>query len=200
MEKQKVSFFVIRESRRLAVDTQTDAAIAAGFDPERFINLDKVDVSDLIGLGETPAALRRGNRLGVYRYEFLVPIAKKGDRSARALLKKITFRLLELGVVVEEIETGRSCKDENGVLKIYADAVDRLAGARKHDSPGRPKVHDYSSEDLTLIEATWHRKELKNPKERAAAVRALLDDEGKPKYPRFKVATWYDLRGKGLVK
>lgn len=202
MNKQiPVSFFAIRKGRRLATKTQEQAATAAGYDPARFIDLDKMDIGGLIGLDGSPAALRRGNRLGVYRYEFLVPVGKgQGDRSARAMLKKITFRLLELGVIVEEIETGRSCKDENGVLKIYADAVDRLAGTRKHDSPGRPKEHDYSDADCTLIEATWHRKELKNPKEREAAVQALPGDDGKPKYPKFKVSTWYTLRGQGRVK
>jgi len=201
MDKQiPVSFFAIRE-RRLKAGTQQKAAIAAGYEPGRFINLDKVDIADLIGLDGSPAALRRGNRLGVYRYEFLVPVGKgKGDRSARAMLKKITFKLLELGVIVEEIETARSCKDENGVLKIYADAVDRLAGTRKHDSPGRPPKHNYSDADCQLIQAAWHGAEVKNPAGRTASVLALLDEQGDKRFPDFKQSTWYSLLGKGRVK
>lgn len=195
MNKQTpVKFFAIRKGRRLAVQKQADAAVAAGYDPDRFFDLDEEDITELIGLDGSPPMLRKGNVFGVYRYEFLVPVGKgKGDRSARALLKKITFRLLELGVVLEEIETGRSCKDENGVLKIYADAVDRLAGTRKHDSPGRPKEHEYSDDDLKLIQAIWANKDLTNPEQRAQAVR----DAG---FPKFKVSTWYTLRGQGRVK
>lgn len=202
MNKQNpVSFFAIRKGRRLATKTQEQAATAAGYDPGRFIDLDKMDIGGLIGLDGSPAALRRGNRLGVYRYEFLVPVGKgQGDRSARAMLKKITFRLLELGVIVEEIETGRSCKDENGVLKIYADAVDRLAGTRKHDSPGRPKEHNYSDADCQLIQAAWHGAEVKNPAGRTASVRALLNEDGKQRFPKFKQSTWYSLREHGRVK
>ncbi len=195
MDKQEpVSFFVTRKGRRLAVKTQQQAAIEAGYNPDGFIDLDDLCVEDLVGFGEMPPVLRRGSRLGVYRYEFLVPVRKgKGDRTARAMLKKITFRLLELGIVVEEIETGRSCKDENGVFKIYADAVDRLAGTRKHDSPGRPKEHDYSDDDLKLIRAIWQDKSLTNPDQRAQAIR----DAG---YPKFKVSTWYTLRREKRVK
>lgn len=196
-----MSFFAIRKGRRLKTSTQEQAAIAAGFDPGRFIDLDKMDVANLIGLNGSPPALRRGNRLGVYRYEFLVPVGKgKGDRSARALLKKITKRLLKLGVIVEEIETGRSCKDENGVFEIYADAVDRLAGTRKHDSPGRPPKHNYSDADCQLIQAAWHGAEVKNPAGRTASVLALLDEEGKPRFPKFNQSVWYTLRNAGRVK
>lgn len=196
-----MAFFAIRKGRRLAVKTQEQAAIAAGYDPDRFIDLDDIEISDLIGTKESPGILRRSNTLGIYRYEFLAPLGKgKGDKTPGRALKLITDRLLEIGIVLEEIETGRSCKDEHGVYKIFSDAVGRLAGVRKHDAPGRPKEHDYSDADCVLIEATWHRKELKNPKEREAAVQALPDEKGKPKFPKFKVSTWYTLRGQGRVK
>ncbi|WP_395175562.1 hypothetical protein [Roseibium alexandrii] len=197
MNKQiPMGFFAIRKGRRLAVKTQQQAAIAAGYDPDRFIDLDKVSREELLGSGDTTGILRRGDRLGIYRYEFIADVGSGQSRD----LKKITDRLMEIGVVVEELESGKSCKDPNGVYEIYSGAVIRLSGVRKHESPGRPKQHVYSDADCQLIEATWHRKELINPKQREAAIQALVDDDGKPKFPKFKVSTWYTLRGQGRVK
>lgn len=195
-KRNSVGFFAIRKGRRLAVKTQQQAAKAAGYDPDRFIDLADVSLDELLGSGDETGILRRGNTLGIYRYEFIAPVGSGQSRE----LKKITDRLMKIGVVVEELESGKSCKDPNGVYEIYSGAVVRLSGTRKHDSPGRPKEHVYSDADCQLIEATWHRKELTNPKQREAAIQALVDENGKPKFPKFKVSTWYTLRGQQRVK
>jgi hypothetical protein len=179
----KLKYFAIRKGRRLAVKTQQQAAIAAGYDPDRFIDLDSLEDGELLEF------LRPGNQLGIYRYEFIAPV---GSGQSRAL-KRITDRLMQIGVVVEELESGKSCKDPNGVYEIYSGAVVRLSGVRKHDSPGRPKVHEYSDDDLKLIEAIWHDARNTNPAMRAQAIR----DAG---FGRFKVSTWYTLKNAGRVK
>ncbi|WP_306147276.1 MULTISPECIES: hypothetical protein [unclassified Roseibium] len=190
MNKQiPMGFFAIRKGRRLAVKTQQQAAIAAGYDPDRFIDLDKVSREELLGSGDATGILRGGNRLGIYRYEFIADVGSGQSRE----LKKITDRLMEIGVVVEEIESGKSCKDPNGVYEIYSGAVVRLSGVRKHESPGRPKVHEYSDDDLKLIEAIWHDARNTNPAMRAQAIR----DAG---FGKFKQSTWYTLKNAGRVK
>lgn len=192
-DRIRVKHFATRKGRRLALKTQRDAAIAAGYDPDHFIDLDEVDMDELLsGAG----LLRRGCVFGIYRYEFM---ARAGSGQTRDL-KSITDRLLKLGVVVEELETGKSCKDENGVYEIYSGAVLRLSGVRRHKAPGRPVEHVYSDADCQLIQAAWHGAEDKNPKGRTASVLSLLGEDGKPRFPKFKQSTWYSLRNAGRVK
>lgn len=181
----------------MAVSTQHQCAKEHGYEPDKFLDLDGIELDELLGWGNHKPLLRRGNKIGICRYEFFAPV---GQGQPSRMLKKITDRLLELGVVVEELESGLSCKDEQGVYRIYSEALIRQSGGRRRENRGRPKVHDYSQADCQLIQAAWHGAEVKNPQGRAASVRALLDDNGKPRFPKFKPSTWYDLRGKGLVK
>jgi hypothetical protein len=65
---------------------------------------------------------------------------------------------------------------------------------------GRPKEHTYSDEDCQEIAEAWKNSPVKNTAGRAEAVRSLVDEDGKPRFPRFKVSTWYTLKNAGRVK
>lgn len=169
-----VKYFAIRKDRRVSVKTQEQAARAAGYDPDFFVRLDQDGVEALIGSDDPehpPAHLRRGHQLGIYRYDLIAPLRSKShDRTPRKVLKEATDRLLEIGVFLEEIDSGRTCKDENGVYLIYADAVDRLAGntgtSRKR---GRPKKAR-SDEDIAAAKAIWESNKYASNQEAVAAM------------------------------
>lgn len=191
------SYFAIRKGRRVAVSRQRKEAAENGFDPDRFLDLDEVSVDRLLGWDDQEPLLRRGNKVGVLRFEFFAPVSE-GQPSR--MLKRITDRMLELGVVVEELESGLSCKDEQGVYRIYSGALARLAPGRRHQNPGRPKEHHYTDADCQIIQAAWHGSPVKNPAGRTAAVNALTGEDGKPRFPKFKQSTWYTLKNAGRVK
>ncbi len=168
-----VKFAYMRRTARLSLKAQQDAAKAAGYDSDNWVveGDGGKSIRSLVGADGSgaPPILRKGYWLGVYRFELVAePRTKKGDRAPRKTLRDITDKLREIGVVVEEFESGRNCKTGDDMLDMYADAVDRLAGDKKQQAgPGRPKMHTYSDADCQLIAATWNRKELKNPQERA---------------------------------
>lgn len=203
--KSPSRYAYFRKGRRIALTTQREAAKAAGYDPVRWVNEDGEDetIHALVGTDQDgpPAMLRKGFWLGVYRLDLLAdPKRKKGDRAPRKSLREITDRVRKLGAFIEEFSTGRKSSDPDEWHEMYADAIDRLAGDKKQKAgPGRPKMHIYSRDDLQLIEATWHRKDLKNPKERAAAVAALRDGNGDIRFPKFNVSAWYGLKTAKLV-
>jgi hypothetical protein len=167
-------YFAIRMDRRVKVKTQEQAGRAKGYDPDFFVRLDKDGVEALIGPAGpdgAPPLLRRGYQLGIYRYDLIAPLrSEKYDRTPRKVLKEATDRLLEIGVFLEEIDSGRTCKDENGVYLIYADAVDRLAGntgtSRKR---GRPKKAR-SDEDIAAAKAIWESNKYVSNKEAVEAM------------------------------
>lgn len=196
----------IRPLKRLSAETQKDAAIREGYSPDRWIIEGRggMGIKDLIGTTEegAPPILRKGYWLGVYRYELVADRKrKKGDRAPRETLNEVTDALRKIGVVVQEFETGRNCKSGDDMLDMYKDAISALAGDKRQQAgPGRPKEHNYSDADCQLIQAAWHGSEVRNPAGRTASVRALLGEDGKPRFPKFKQSTWYSLREHGRVK
>jgi hypothetical protein len=198
-----IKYAYFRKRRRRALKAQQERAKLRGYDPDRWITegVGGTTIHTLVGDGEASAILRPGNWLGVDALEMLADRKRhKGDRAPRKVLREVTDKLRKIGVVVEEFETGRNSLDPDHWHEMYADAVDALAGDKRQKAgPGAPKKHVYSSDDLQLISATWNRKDLKNPKERATAVACLEDAEGNKRFPLFKVSTWYTLKREKLV-
>ncbi len=169
------NYFAIRVDRRVSLKTQEQAARAAGYNPDKFIRLDQEGLGLLTGYededGKMPSVLRRGFRLGVYRYDLIAPLRDgKHDRTPRKVLKEVTDILLETGITLEELSTGRTCKDDHGVYKIYADAVDRLAGntgtSRKRGRPAKAR----SDDDIRAAKAIWESNKYASNKEAVAAM------------------------------
>lgn len=168
-------YFAIRVDRRVSLQTQEQAGRAAGYDPDHFLRLDKLGVEILIGGagedGDLPSVLRRGYQLGVYRYDLIAPLRERpGDRTPHKVLTAVTDKLLEIGIFLEEVDTQRTCKDENGVYQIYRDARDRLAGnTGKSKKRGRPPKAR-SDADISAAKAIWESNKFASNKEAVAAM------------------------------
>lgn len=164
---------------------QIEAALAWGADPDRGIwEHGRHDIYQLI------KSLRKGDQVGVYTADlFAPPPNKRAGEKRKDVFRKVSEMMLEKGVRVHELKTGRTCGDRAALIGMMLDARDALAGHSGTKSPGRPKKREYKPEDYAKIAKIWADPLYTVNRQRVQAVQ----NNG---YPEFSLMDFYRMRDK----
>ena len=190
MNKKNAPFKTVfmRNDPACAISTQRSAAIEWGADPNYIFEYKRNSIT----LKNFLDSLRQGDWVGIYSFELFVPRGEKFTTRRGAELRKIADQLMDYGVVVHELKTGRSCKDRKEMIGMYDDALRRLAGDRNQKAgPGRPKKHSYSKRDYEIMNGIWRNKDYSNPYQRIDAIKSYQNDAGEKPYSHLSISTFY---------
>lgn len=177
MHKHKVAW--IAASKRAARSTQVEAAEQWGaitvWEPEHG------------GVWEFVGSLRPGDIVGVWTCDLLAPpLRKKKGETRKDTFRAVSKAIMEKGAEVQELKTGRTCKEPAHLVEMMLDARDVIAGASGTKAgPGRPKK-EYTDAEIKQIAGLWYHKKHRFNKNRLAAVQA--------EFPKFTMADFYNNR------
>ena len=143
----------VRNHPRIKAHSQENALIAAGYDPGKIY----VHGRGAETLDEAINSLRPGDTFGVYHLGLLgAKRESEDDPPPRTVLRDAIEALLTKGVTVEEVESGRTCKDRDDLVKMVMDAYAFTSNLkRKKAGQGRPRNKPLDPDEYRRLEAIW---------------------------------------------
>lgn len=172
---------LIRKDSAITLKVQKAAADEWG--AERFVYPER-DEHDLDDLDVRPTDI-----VGIYRLDLLAARGQKAKFKARKSILNYMLKIFSEEAFVEEISTGRTCKNKSDMIQMYDDACDVFIKGKTGKPSGRPVVVGYSQEQVDQIKRIWENTIPPN-ENRLKAVREL--------FPNFKLNHWYALRKNGF--
>jgi len=182
MNKVKVAW--VNPVHGCAEKTQTDALRAWGPDPDRgWFNANTSKIEELI------ECVQAGDEVGVYRADLLAPApATRSGETRSMVFDRTAVALVEKGVTIHELKTGRSTSTAHELTAMMLDARNTIAGrSGRSGGRGRPRK-EYGDNALKTISRIWHDRRYRFNKDRLAAVRE--------EFPQFNLSDFYRLREK----
>lgn len=175
----------INPTPRVTKATQIEAALAWGVDPDRGLwEHGKHDINQLIN------SLRKGDLVGVYTADlFAPPPRKRLGENRKDVFRRVAKALLEKGVRVHELKTGRTCGDQVSLIEMMLDARDAIAGNSGREAKGRPPKRAWKPEDYDTISEIWRDPLYKVNRQRVLAVQ----NNG---FPEFTLNDFYRMKHK----
>ncbi|MCP5074339.1 MAG: hypothetical protein GY947_13765 [Rhodobacteraceae bacterium] len=185
MRKRKIVW--INPTKKVSKKAQVDAATAVGVDPD----YDAIWINGSGGgnIHEFIKSLREGDPIYVYTSDLFAPNPnKRSGETRRDLFRKVAELLLDKGVRVHELKTGRSCGSKRELVQMMLDARDAIAGTSgTGKDPGRPPKFDRENKRfLRDIGGIWYNRDHADNPARLTAVQK--------RYPGFTKNDWYKLR------
>lgn len=176
----------VKPTKSASLKVQKAAALDWGADPDRGIWIsDESTVYDLI------SAIQPGDLVAVHTADLLAPEPSKKLRQTRKdMFREIAELMLEKGVRVHELKTGRTCGNKADLVAMMLDARDVFAGTSgRRAGPGRPRKYDTKNKAfLREIGGIWYNRRYKSNGARLAMIQR--------QYPEFTETDWYRLQEK----
>lgn len=169
----------IRKSASRSVEAQQDKLLSAGVDVVRVY----VEGRDDETLAACIGHLRDGDTLCVCRVSLLAePKRKRTDPPPRETLREIIKTIKAKDATVFEVDTGRSCTDQDHLYDMIFDAVDELASGGKgrasrrnsRSSKGRPRI-EWTDEQLRVMQYEFESVEHVSERAASAAIGQRLE-------------------------